>query len=455
MRTLLSKLWTDVTTSYWFVPSLMSVGSAVLAVVMLAIDASLQPAWLIDSGWAGYNSAEGARTLLATVAGSMIGVAGVTFSITIASVVYASGQYGPRLLKTFMADRGSQVTLGTFIATFLYGLLVLRTIRADSNAVPEFLPHLSILAAVALAIASVAVLIYFLHHAPRSLEVSKVIAEVGREFEAALDRLFPERLSAIGPGRASEIEAAGRAEDVACWTRSQPIEARRTGFVQAIDEDGLVRLAEDEGLFVRVLRCPGAFAAGGDALAEVVGLGDSSRERVARRIASKFVLGATRTPIQDARFILGQIVDIAVRALSPGINDPRTAMDCVHWIVALLKQLAQRVIPRNTCTARCAEAADVCRVFIEPASFNDFLDVAFLQLRPHIAREASVASHALTTMAELAERCPTRERRQGVIEHAWALAQATEERLESAIDAKAVRRHCEGLFGSRPTPDPA
>ena len=191
MRAHLLDLWDTLRSSYWFIPSLMAVGAVVLSVVTTMADGRVGSDWIDGVSWLYANKPEGARTLLSTVAGSMIGVAGVTFSITIASVVYASGQYGPRLLSNFMRDTGNQVTLGTFIATFLYGLLVLRTIRTadegSGGANPSgdltgaFVPHIAILVGLVLALASIAVLIYFIHHVPDSIHVSNVIAGIGRD----------------------------------------------------------------------------------------------------------------------------------------------------------------------------------------------------------------------------------------------------------------------------------
>ena len=210
--------------SYWFIPSVMALGAIVLSFVTTAIDGRIGPGWIERVSWLYANKPDGARGLLSTVAGSMIGVAGVTFSITIASVVYASGQYGPRLLTNFMSDRGNQVTLGTFIATFLYCLLVLRTIRAADEAsgaanpsgdvVGAFVPHVAIVTALVLALASVGVLIFFIHHVPESIHVSHVIAGVGRDLSEKIEKLFPERIGQSrlrGEGWGGDGDAGGDA----------------------------------------------------------------------------------------------------------------------------------------------------------------------------------------------------------------------------------------------------
>ncbi len=173
--------------SFWFVPTLMSVVAVALAFVLTGFDSQFGAAWLRDVGWLYANKPEGARVLLSTVASSMITVAGVTFSMTTLAVSFASGNIGPRVLSNFMRDRGNHVTLGTFIATFLYCIFVLRTIRAenevDNQIYEPFVPHTAILGALILTAASVAVLIYFIHHVPESIHMSNVVANIGRGLE--------------------------------------------------------------------------------------------------------------------------------------------------------------------------------------------------------------------------------------------------------------------------------
>jgi uncharacterized membrane protein len=178
--------------TFWFVPALMSVGAAVLAFAMLAIDSRLSDESLSGLRWIYGGGPEGARSLLSTVASSAITVAGTTFSITIAALSLASSQFGPRLLRTFVRDTGNQVVLGTFVATFLYCLLVLRTVRGLEDA--RVVPHLSVTVGVLLAIANLGVLIYFIHHAAMSIRADQVITAVSHELDGAIEQLFPVQL---------------------------------------------------------------------------------------------------------------------------------------------------------------------------------------------------------------------------------------------------------------------
>ncbi|MEX0998785.1 MAG: DUF2254 domain-containing protein [Thermodesulfobacteriota bacterium] len=190
-------LWYNVGSSFWFLPALMVASSIAFSFIMIYVDANIVKVSGIESlGWIYENKPEGARALLSTVAGSMITVAGVVFSITIVALTLASTQYGPRLLGNFMRDKGNQVVLGTFIATFTYCLLILRTIRGGEDS--SFIPHLSVTIGVLFAIFSISVLIYFIHHAATSIQASNVISGVSKNLKHTIDLTFPER---IGQGK--------------------------------------------------------------------------------------------------------------------------------------------------------------------------------------------------------------------------------------------------------------
>ena len=194
VRSMLFNLWERLRSSYWFVPSVMAIGAIVLAMATLALDGQLTRSSLRKMQWVYAGGAEGARTVLSAVAGSVITVAGVVFSITVAALTLASSQFGPRLLRNFMRDLGNQVVLGTFIATHLYCLLVLRTVRGSDGGGGEFVPHVSITTGLLLALTSLAVLIYFIHHVARSMQAPDVIAGVARELHSSIDHLFPQSL---------------------------------------------------------------------------------------------------------------------------------------------------------------------------------------------------------------------------------------------------------------------
>ena len=292
--------------SYWFVPTIMLVGAAVLAWITTNLDDSYDPEkmrWVGDLIHSG--SSDGAREVLGTIAASMITVAGVVFSITIVSLQLASSQFGPRMLANFMRDRGNQITLGTFVAAFLYSLLVLRTIRNDAT-----VPHLSVTFAVGLAVAGLVVLIYFIHHISTAIQAPNLIDAISDELRRGVDHLFPdvEDVDSADSGDASHALPGDFDE------QSRPIEAAGTGFVQVIDVEDLVKIATEHDLVIRLETRPGRFVVHRTPCASAY---PASRvdDDVAQAIAECVVTGARRTIQQDIEFPIKQMVEIAVREI--------------------------------------------------------------------------------------------------------------------------------------------
>ena len=223
--------------SLWFVPSAIVLVSLLLAVVMVELSAGVGDEVLERWPRLFGASAESSQAMLSAIAGSMITVAGLSFSLVLLAVTQASSQFTPRILRTFMEDRANQVVLGTFVGIFAYCLVVLRTIRtADEGG---FVPALAIVLAIVLAIAGIGVLIFFVHHIASTLQASNIMARVTRDTVAAVDRLFPETLGE----EASVARDAGTASLAgASWQRAP---AAATGYVQSVDEEGLLRLAAD------------------------------------------------------------------------------------------------------------------------------------------------------------------------------------------------------------------
>ncbi len=436
-------VWDDVRSSYWFIPSLMTLGAMVLAFVMIGFDARVGPGWIENVPFLLGNRPDGARAVLSTIAGSMVGVAGVTFSITIASVVYASGQYGPRLLTNFMDDRGNQITLGTFIATFLYCLLVLRTIRsADegdaSGLIAAFVPHAAILVGLGLAIASVGVLIFFIHHVPESIHISNLVAGVGRDLRDKIDVLFPQRI-----GEGETTREAERDDDAVTevpdefYREATRVRADGTGYISGIDAESLLALATDRDLLLRVRHRPGDFVAEGDTLA-LAWPADRVSEETRGELRTAFAWGRQRTARQDVRFLVNELVEIAARALSPGVNDPFTAISCLDWLSASLKDLAGRDYPN----AQRFDTAGQLRVVAFPTTFDDFVDGVYGQLRPYLATDRNAALYALKTIGEVAGRATDDSQRAVLRRQADALLEGAVAQLGLEADRESVRhRH--------------
>jgi uncharacterized membrane protein len=393
MRIRVLGFWFWLRASYWFVPALMAVLAVGLATLTLTLDRRLGSAGVRALSWTYAGGPEGARAVLSTIAGSMITVAGLTFSVTMVALSLASSQFGPRLLMNYMRDTGNQVVLGTFVATFLYCLVVLRTVSGDGDLV--LVPHLSVTVAVGLAVASLGVLIYFIHHAAVSIRVETVIASVVRDLLDAIDRLYPEEIGrdtpSRGDGAVQEVASRARAE-------ARPVAASRSGYVRAIDGDALVELARGRDLIVVLDRRPGHFVVEGSPVARAWP-GERLDDDVRSAIRAALVLGSERTPEQDVEFAVNQLVEVALRALSPGVNDPFTAIACVDHLGAALSRLARREMP----SAFRLDGEGRLRVLATTVEFAGVAGAAFDQIRQAARGNAAVTVRLLETIAGLLE----------------------------------------------------
>ena len=393
MKALLLKYWDRLRSSFWLVPAAMACLAVALALSAVELDRAVADDWLQRLGWSYSGGAEGASLLLGTVAGSMIAIAGTVFSMTLVALSLASSQLGPRLLRNFMRDTANQVVLGTFVATFVYCLLVLRTIRrADEVA---FVPHLSVSIGVLLALVSIAVLIYFIHHVSVSIQADEVVARVGKELEGGIDRLFP---SQLGEPRSEAATASGEAALPAAFAgEARPVGAAEDGYLQRVDADALMALASEEDLVLRLERRPGHYLVKGRAIV-MVWPGSRVTESLVGKMNAAFLLGNQRTAAQDVEFSFGQLVEIAVRALSPGLNDPFTAIACVDRLGSALCRLARRDMPSP---ARL-DALGRLRLVAPGPTFAGVVDTAFNQIRQSARSNPAVAIRMLDAIAHVA-----------------------------------------------------
>lgn len=401
----LVRLWDKMRASLWFVPTWMSVAAAGLALASRELEPVLAGSILEPFLYPG--DREGAMTLLSTVAGSMITVAGVTFSVTVVALSLASSQFGPRLLVNFMRDRGNQLVLGTFIATFLFCLLALGQGGDD----PEAVPTVSATLGLALALASVAVLIYFIHHVSSSIRAEQVIDGVARDLEGAVERLFPRTLAESG----DDVEATHAETD---FRDGPATTASRDGYVQWVDEERLLAIATGEGLVLRALRRPGHFVVEGEALVVAQRSGgaagddgeDALAPEVAEHLRACFLLGRQRTPGQDPEYGVHQLVEVAVRALSPGVNDPYTALSCVDWLGAVLCKVGSRPLR----SPRRRDADGTLRLVVDPITFGGMLAAAFNQIRQCAQTTPAVSIRMLETLERVGRSVSADERRTAV-----------------------------------------
>ncbi len=328
----LKQFWSNMRSGFWFLPTLMVVGSMVLAIVLIEADSAGSARWLAQWPRLFGTGSEGARLMLSTLAGSMMTVMGITFSMTLLALALASNQYTSRVLRNFMRSRVTQVTLGIFASIFVYCLIVLRTIRGGDA---EFVPSLAVFFAFFMALGGVGVLIFFIHHIASSIQASNIIASIAHETIEAIDRLLPEKL---GPDDSEGQDPVLQSLDERTW---YPVPAAVSGYIQRVDNDVLLRMARDSKTIVRMELGIGAFVVQNAALASLALTYPPDQEMIAA-LNRAYSFSRHRTVRQDPAFGIRQIVDMALKALSPGVNDTSTAVICVDYLTAILARLACR-----------------------------------------------------------------------------------------------------------------
>ncbi|MDY6828937.1 MAG: DUF2254 domain-containing protein [Pseudomonadota bacterium] len=419
------RLWDYLTASYWFVPVGQVMGYASLAVLFVALDRAGYSAWIgFPSAWQ-ISDVASARALLAAIASSMISIATLTFSITIVALTLATSQYGSRLLYNFMRDRANQLVLGNFVGIFIYCLIVLRAVFIRSGGDPS-VPQLAVFFALVWGVVGILLLIYFIHHVADSIQANSVIGRVAEELHRCITRFFPE---------SSEQELT-QGETFELPTSWWPIQARFNGILQLVDLQALARTAESVNGVIVVRMRAGCFVTRGMPIAEVSVAVD---ERTVADIQSAFLLGERRTLLQDVDYAFHQLVEVAVRALSPGINDPFTAIHCIDQIGAGLAHVMTRALPSHL----QFDGQRRLRVVQPTLSFRDILASALTQLRPHAAGDAGVMWHLLQKLLQLIEMAETEAQREALLEQVALIAahvrhmpliDADRERFLGAID---------------------
>jgi uncharacterized membrane protein len=379
----LQQWWADLLAAFWLRPALMTLAAVALAELLVRTEGAVD---LPDpfASWVYAGGVAGARDVLGAIASATIGVAGTTFSITVAALTLASNQMGPRLLRNFTRDPGNGYALGALLATFAYSLVALRSVHeAEEGA---FIPELAVSAALLLAFGCVGVLIWFIHHIATSISVDRVVALVHTDLAAELAKL-PRCLEGNDRGEESWDASEDAGAPLRAW--------RAGGYLRVLDDEQLADWAAEHGAFVRLRVRPGDFVFGGSIIGRVW---PSDRGEAAQAALARIMtLGDMRSAEQDLEFLVRQLVEIALRALSPGVNDPFTAIAVLDRLGAALCEMAGRQLPDGR-TCRNGQV----RVARPPISYSGLLDAMFHSLRQAGARQPAVAIRLLEVLAEVA-----------------------------------------------------
>lgn len=394
----ITSFWQRLSDSLWFLPAVLVCGAILFAFAAVHLSTLLDAEAIARFPRMFGASAEGSRSMLSMIAGSMVTVAGVTFSVLVVAVSQASSQYTPRVMRNFMRDRLSQVTLGVLVGVFVYCLVVLRTVRTGPA---EFVPGLAVLAAMLLALLAVALLMYFIHHIAGTLEAGRILDSIAEETAISVDRVFPEPCT---DDSHVDLPVPAIPFDGTTW---HGIPAHRSGYIQNLDIDGIMRTAARCDAVVRMERAIGEFVAEGTALASISG--HAAGDEVIRSVNDHYVIASYRTVFQDPGFGIRQMVDIALKALSPGTNDPTTAVTCINYLAAVLVQMASRRFPAPE------RALDgTVRLITRDADFATMLDEAFTEIRQSASSNARVLVRAVGALEFIAGVARSPKRREAL-----------------------------------------
>ncbi len=427
--TRLVSFWEALRTSFWFLPSIMAAAAIALASLLVDADSWVGEETLQNIDWLYAFGPASARAILSAIAGSMITVAGLTFSITMLTLQLASSQFGPRLLRNFMRDRGNQVVLGTFIATFVYCLLVLGSVRGTDES--GFVPLIAVTFGMVLAVTSLAILIYFIHHVATGIRIETLLTVLAGETHQAIDRLYPSKL---GEGASADKGGSPQAQIPADFEKkARTINAPVSGYVQLTNADALMNVASDCNLVLRIEARPGRFVAKGDPLL-LAYPGNDLTEQTVNQLKGTFVVGQDRTPEQDVEFSLWRIVEIAQRALSPGVNDPTTALYCIDRLEESLRLLAGRETPSPL---RMDDDGHI-RIITEVRTLNELACPLFAAIARYAMADADVIIRLLAAMNTVGQAANSEQRKDIMNLHALISRESTEH-MALSFDQDIVR----------------
>ena len=413
MNNKLAPLIEKTQSSFWFVPSLMILFSFLLAAVTLYIDLTYSQENKGAISFLYATNVEAVRSLLATIAGAMITVTSIAFSITIVALTLASSQFGPRLMRNFMMDKGTQIVLGTFISTFLFCIVIFCAL--SFKAPYAFEPGVTIAVAILMTCFSVCTLVYFIHHVAMSIQADVVIDDVYCELQGNIAKLFP-ALSKEKSPQPDSLFTQRKDKN-----REISVYAPFSGYLQLIDKKSLLTLAEQSHCVIELHFSAGDFIVENTIIATVHlsnKTESGSSDAISKSIIGHTVYGSCRTPVQDPEFAVHQLVEIALRALSPGINDPYTAITCIDKLNAVLCRLTTKVFPETEVLID-----GVVRLICKSLTFTDIATAAFDQIRQQSVNNLAVTIKMLDALHVLSGQTTTDEQHNFVLTQTEMISQ--------------------------------
>ncbi len=431
-------------TNLWLVPAIESMTAVALFAATVSIDEAASRGALQLPPWVISGSPDAARQILSSMAGAIITVVGVVFSIMIVTLTLASQQFGPRMLRTFIRDRGAQVTLGTFVATFIYAMLTLISIGSN------FVPHLSVTVALALTVIDLGVLIYFIHHIAVAIQLPAVIASIAHDLAKAVDaETAPARAgdTPAGPGAAlnGTAPASGPSAEI-LLTRldrsGRVVVASASGYLRFVQHATLVRIAAEHNAIIRLHYRPGHFLTKDHPIATV--WPPEAATAIGRRLETVHITGPLRTLSQDIAFGIDQLVEIAIRALSPAVNDTFTALTCIDWLSDSLCKIAVEWHPQSY----HRDPRGNIRLITVPVSYERLVQRSFEQIRQAADGMPAVLIRQLDALSKVMAVAPP-DRAQILLDQAAMIARVGERTVPEPADQADITALHQALLAHR------
>jgi uncharacterized membrane protein len=386
----LRQLRDQLRTSYWFLPLMMTILAALVARILLVVDEVLFNAALTPP----VLNVASTSAILSVAAGAIATIAGTTFSLMLVVLTLGSQQYGPLVVINFIRDQSNQVVFGMFTGTFVFCVITLEMVGITMRGVP-YIPRITSLTAILLVIGCILVMIYFIHHIAVSIRPTSIINTISRELGRAIAHVFP---SDVGQTMPSALSDADKDRLARFKQGAQEIVATESGYLNLIEEDALIALATEHHCLIEIVHRPGQFISKGAIAGRVYPVEDWTKD-ASEAFNEALVLSIHRSPAIDIELLFTQLVAIAVRALSPAINDPFTAMTCIDHLGEKLAVLANRHIG----TSLRFDEYGVPRVITHPVTFDDIMHLSFDQIRHYGGNDLRVMVHMLNTIRVIGE----------------------------------------------------
>ncbi|PKQ44844.1 DUF2254 domain-containing protein [Confluentibacter flavum] len=405
MKKLIFK-WSELKATFWFIPVIIIISSILLSIGLVYIDGSFNFSQDGIGRFFFVNSSDSARSILSTISAAMMGVAGTVFSITLVVLTLASSQFGPRLIKNFMYVRLNQVVLGSYISTYLYCLLVLIAVKDDNDY--TFIPSISILVAIIAAITNIILLIVFIHQIAISLQADKVISDISDFIFKQLETLFPEKMGDVKKEENLDISTT-----ISGYKQRIYIKAPKSGYLQYIDSEALIKIITKKDSLLELYPRPGRHLVQGGEIGLLYS-NDLWEKEELETIFKQLEIGKIKTSQQDLEFSILQMVEIASRALSPGINDPFTAITSIDNLSATMCYLAQAQFPSKY----RFDDGGTLRIIADTLEFEGVLDAAYNQIRQYSGGSPSVIIRLMDALTTISGFTTNEKHKKAVLKHA-------------------------------------